>query len=38
MNPLMHNPAFRCQDVFGPRLLDMDQGTLPLTKKKVLQA
>ena len=38
MNPLMHNPAFRSKQVFGPCLLNMYQSALPLTKKQVLEA
>jgi hypothetical protein len=38
MDPFMHNPAFGCEEVFGPCLLNMDQGALALTKRQVLEA
>jgi len=33
----MHNPALGSKEIFAPKLLNVDQCTLPLTEHKVLQ-
>jgi hypothetical protein len=37
MNLLVHDPTFRCHEIFIPDLLYMDQGALALTKDIVLK-
>jgi hypothetical protein len=37
MNSLVHNSAFGGKEILCPRLLDVNQSTLPLAEKEMLQ-
>ena len=37
MDAFMQEPAFRCETVLGPGVLEVDEGALPLAEKQVLK-